>query len=328
MKTRTTTLDLLRYGLLLLFLLGFIMVATLHADKTAKDEQGWLGVYIEELTPSLKKELDVGSREGILISEVIEDSPADDAGLKDKDIILEFDGIPVSISQDFIDMVRETEPDKTVNLKILRRGKEQDLEVTIGKKRKPRSYYFLDDDNEIFISTDRVCLGVEVTDLNEDLAQYFKVDANDGVLVLEVYEDSPAEKAGLKAGDIITKLDTENIKETEDLIEILDDYEDEDKITVEYVRLGKKEKTTAELEEIDSPFNINLRLKGLPPVLPFTDDFEELYFRHPGYGKINIYEYKNGKKRLIITEEEADLDELKDLQDLSEKYIKQYTIGI
>jgi hypothetical protein len=94
-------------------------------------------------------------------------------------------------------------------------------------------------------------LGVQVQELNEDLAPYFKVEPKSGVLILEVREDSPAEKAGLKAGDVITKVDKETVADPQELIEAMKDYEEGEAVTIEYVRQGKTATVKVELEYAD-----------------------------------------------------------------------------
>ena len=94
-------------------------------------------------------------------------------------------------------------------------------------------------------------MGVQVHDLNGDLAEYFKVNKDDGVLITQVTEDSPAEAAGLKAGDVITRIDDEKISSHENLIETLEDYEDGDVTSVQFVRKGKTQKVEVELEGSD-----------------------------------------------------------------------------
>jgi membrane-associated protease RseP (regulator of RpoE activity) len=96
-------------------------------------------------------------------------------------------------------------------------------------------------------------------------------------LILEVIEDSPAEEAGLKAGDVITKVDEEEIRDPEELVETLEDYEEGDVVKVEYVRRGKKESVEVELEDFES---CGFRFQ-FPKRLPFRlhrfgiDDFDE-----------------------------------------------------
>ncbi|MFQ5639849.1 MAG: PDZ domain-containing protein [bacterium] len=233
-------------GTLLLF------VFNTHVDSHAfvKSKKGWLGVSIVEMTPSMKKEYELGSRAGLLITFIEENSPAEDAGLWEDDVILSYNGSSVELAKDLTKAVRKTEPGSTAKLRIFRDGEEKTIEVKIAarKEQRHRTMVWSGDDEHIAISLSRPRLGVSVHELNEDLASYFSVDANKGVLISKVHEDTPAEKAGLKAGDVITKVDDEEIRDQEDLIDVLRDYEDGDEATVEFVRKGKLQKVVVELE--------------------------------------------------------------------------------
>lgn len=251
MKKRVIPYQLIKTMSRFLIVVVFISLST-EAGAASSKRKGWLGVQIQELTPSLKEALKVGDRTGLLIAEVIEGSPADKADLYEKDVILTYDGQPVEKADDFARMVRNTPPDKTIKLDVLRDGEKVEIEVTIGKRKYRRSK-----NSYVFFGSDRPRLGVKVHELNEDLAHYFDVDKNKGVLILEVIDDSPAEKGGLKAGDIISKINNEHVADPDELIEILGEYEEGDVVTVEYVRHGKTAKIELELEDSesqDSPF--------------------------------------------------------------------------
>jgi membrane-associated protease RseP (regulator of RpoE activity) len=99
---------------------------------------------------------------------------------------------------------------------------------------------------------------VKPQDINADLAEYFKVKEHEGVLVAEVVENGPAEKAGIKAGDVIVQLDNEKITEPDDIQSILSDKEDGDKVEIAFVRKGERKTVTAELEERESRFNFSM----------------------------------------------------------------------
>ena len=232
-----------------LFLLGMLAAFwTGHADALAGQKKGWLGVTVRELTPSLKEELKVGDREGLVISRVIEGSPAERAGLQEDDVIVEFDGKPVSKVRELVRLVGRTEPNTRVTLKIIRDGKEREIEVKIGRYRPGWPIPSVPDDWIWMWYPSRPRLGLEVADVNRDLAGYFDLKDDAGVLILEVEEGSPADDAGLRPGDVIVAVDRQSVEDTEELMDILQDYEDGDEITVEFIRQGKRRETTVELE--------------------------------------------------------------------------------
>lgn len=92
-------------------------------------------------------------------------------------------------------------------------------------------------------------LGVQLRELNEDLAPYFGVKPGEGALVMDVDEDSPAEKAGFKSGYVITKIDAEEISGPDDVVEIISDFEEDDEAELTIVRRNKKQTVKVTFEE-------------------------------------------------------------------------------
>lgn len=236
---------------------GLLFVARRDGTAMEKTKKGWLGVSVQELTPSLREAMKVGNRAGLLITNVVEGSPADEANLREEDVLLAFDGKTVEKAGEFTELVRNTPPDKKVKVKILRRSEERELEVTIGARKSEsaaRTFSWSGSGHspDAMVWNNRPRLGVQVQELNKDLAPYFKVEEKGGVLVLSVGKESPAEKVGLKAGDVITRVGDEKITDADDLITVLRDYEEGDKVSIEYVRQGKNATVQAELENDDS----------------------------------------------------------------------------
>jgi len=233
---------------------GLLFMAWRDGNAVEKTKKGWLGVSVQELTPSRRDALKLGNRSGLLITDVVENSPADRATIKENDVLLVFDGKGVEKTNDFTQLVRNTPPDKKVKVKVFRDGEERELEVTIGSQKSDtwaRSFNWNDGRNFTMWSN-KPHLGVQVQDLNKDLAPYFKVEEKGGVLVVEVSKNTPAEKAGLKAGDVITRVGDEKITDADDLVQALRDYEAGAKVSIQYVRQGKNATVQAELEDNDS----------------------------------------------------------------------------
>lgn len=233
--------------------LGWTALESRASDKPAK---GWLGVSVEELTPSLRKKMKLGAQTGLLVTNVAENSPAEDAGIKEDDVIIQFDGKNVEEAGAFSRMVRDAGADQKVALVIMRAGERKTMEVMLGKRRSSNFGYAYNFGRGgapgVFAFSARPRMGVQVHELDESLAAYFKVQPREGVLILEVNEDSPAEKAGFKTGDVITKVGEEKIRDAEDLIEALAEYEDGDKVNLEYVRQGKRANAEIEIEAPES----------------------------------------------------------------------------
>ena len=218
-------------------------------EKAAK---GWLGVSVQELTPSARERMKLGNETGLLVTEVVRDSPADEAGLREDDVILQFNGTKVEQADDFSRLVRNAGADKKVTLIVLRAGERKTFEAMLAKRRNP-SYasafaHGFGPGKQMKFWANRPRLGVQVHELDENLAPYFKVAPGSGVLVLAVNENSPAEQAGLKSGDIIAKVDNEIVRDAEELVASLQDYEEGDQVKIEYVRQGKRDTATVEID--------------------------------------------------------------------------------
>jgi len=177
----------------------------------------YLGVNLAEIDGTRAKELKLKETTGVEITRVEEGSPAEKAGLKPNDVVLEYNGQQVEGMEQFGRLVRETPGGREVKLVISRNGDNQAVMATVTA-RKVRAFggnikEFLPDMPDIrmpdmpqmFSVWRSPVLGVEAEALGSQLAAYFGV--REGVLVRSVLKDSAAEKAGIKAGDVITKVD-------------------------------------------------------------------------------------------------------------------------
>lgn len=250
-------------GVVFLSLLIFNLPAQAKQDTTKK---GWLGVSIQDVDEDLKEALDLKSTEGVLVNEVVEDSPAEEAGIKKKDVIIKYKGKKVKDARDLTTWVLETKPGEEVRLEIIRDGKKKKPKVIIGKQ--PKSYSLLYGEDwdftpgrqSFYFGGKRGYLGVVLEGLSEQLGDYFGAKDGEGALITEVEEDSPAEKAGLKAGDVIVKIDGEEIEDPGDVVEVVTDKEEGDKVKISVLRNKKKKTFTLEVAERESTFG---SLKGL-----------------------------------------------------------------
>ncbi len=174
-----------------------------------KVTRGYLGIYLQELTDDLRKGLDVPARSGILVSEVMENTPASRAGLKAGDVIIEFNGDEVESVESFRFKVASTPVGKTVPVKLIREGKERMISVKIGEMPEETATAPVDQNSE----TD---LGLQVVELNDPRARNYNPVAEKGVLVIRVAPDSPAAEAGIAVGDVITAVDKREIQNIDD----------------------------------------------------------------------------------------------------------------
>jgi serine protease Do len=175
----------------------------------------YLGVNLAEIDANRAKELKLKDDYGVEITRVEENSPAEKAGLKAGDVVLEYNGERVEGMEQFGRLVRETPPGREVKLTISRDGKTQKLAATLENRRSRYSVNFppsfrvpqfsMPDIPQIYTATRSARLGVEAEALGDQLAAYFGV--KQGVLVRAVLDNTPAQRAGIKAGDVITKVD-------------------------------------------------------------------------------------------------------------------------
>jgi predicted metalloprotease with PDZ domain len=226
-------------------------------------KEGWLGVYVQEITKEIREAMNLKSEEGVLVRDVVDNSPADEAGIKNEDVILVFNQEKVNDPEHLIDLVRKTSPRDKVELVILRDDKEMTLTVTLGEapenklretelpefnppkvqlpKIKPEIYKFS--------AFSGVRIGIKVEDLTGQLGEYFGVKDGEGALVTDVDEGGPAYKAGLKAGDVIVGADDKKIENTEDLIGIISDKKEGDKVEIKVIRDRKPQSLSVEVEK-------------------------------------------------------------------------------
>ncbi len=232
------------------------------------DGGSWLGVEIHEVTADNVKELKLSAERGVLLSKIVPDSPAAKAGLKASDVVTEVNGQRVEGTAQFRRMIREIPSGRAVQLTVWRDGKTQTLSVTLGKAEErrhawaqafpSRDFVFHMPDmpkmpqmewngRAVFIGRPR--LGIDAEDLDGQLGSYFGAPDGEGVLVRGVNAASPAEKAGLKAGDVIIKLDGERIRTVGDLREKLAEKREKKTVTLGVLRNRSEISLNVEIEQ-------------------------------------------------------------------------------
>jgi serine protease Do len=174
----------------------------------------YLGVNLCEIPSDRARELKLKEAYGVEITRVEDGSPAEKAGLKSGDVVLEYNGQRVEGMEQFGRLVRETPSGREVKLLISRNGATQSISATLQtRKLKAMATVMpnfdmpeihIPDMPQIFTTWRNPMLGVEAESLGPQLAAYFGV--KEGVLVRSVSKDTAAEKAGIKAGDVITKV--------------------------------------------------------------------------------------------------------------------------
>ena len=217
----------------------------------------YLGVAVVELDDERARALKLRETRGVEVKVVDEDSPASKAGIKEGDVILDYNGQRVEGTEQFVRMVSETPVGRKFTLAIWRNGGNQTLTGIIGSR--PRNFPYLSitpvppappaatvpmpDLPRNFMSWHSPAIGIETESLNSQLAEYFGV--KDGVLVRFVGKKSAAENAGLKAGDVITKVDGNVIHSSSQISSIL--HSDRSRKSVPFTVVRNHKEMTVEV---------------------------------------------------------------------------------
>jgi serine protease Do len=251
---------------------------------SAGEDQGYLGVILQDVTPSMAKALQMDEKTGVMINEVVDESPAAKAGFEDGDVILEFNGKTISSNGELTKAVQNTSPGDNVKVVVLRGGKNKTIDVEVGEKEFKNVYFFSDGndahaphaehfggegsnvwvmsgdeenfswnmDNEMVMefNPDRGYLGVHLDDINEQMGEYFGVEDGKGALVTEVVEDSPAAAAGLKAGDVIVQIGENEVDSSSGLHQAIADTKPEQQMAVKVMRKGQSKSVSITLGEM------------------------------------------------------------------------------
>ncbi len=177
--------------------------------KYGKVIRGWLGVTIQNITPEIAKHLGIKANKGALVTDVVKGSPADSAGLKRGDLIVEYNGNPVNNTTELRNMVAQTRPGKIVELKVIRDGREITMTVTIGELPEKLAEAGTP-------AHENILKGVYVQNLTPQIREELSIPSDvQGVVVTNVDEDSPAYGI-LRRGDVITEVNRREIKDTKD----------------------------------------------------------------------------------------------------------------
>ena len=178
--------------------------------------RSYIGVQIQPVNDTAAKALDLKSRNGALVANVIDDGPADNAGIETGDVIVEFDGIKIQSVDHLRNNVSSSKPDKYYNLSLIRNGKKKSFRVKLAK---------MPNDDQLAMSTQSESaseLGIEVSSLNRINRQEFDIkDKDTGVLVTQIFQNTPADDAGIRVGDLITRVGSRrcsSVKQFDDLV--------------------------------------------------------------------------------------------------------------
>ena len=203
------------------------MAKRIYTELAAKGKvtRGWLGVSIQPLTPELAKSFGLKEPNGVLISDVMQQSPAATAGITSGDVIIEFDKKKVDSPQELQKVVAATPPGRAVPLKVWRDKGEKTLEIKIGET--PDETVALKPTNK-----GKSLLGLDVRPITPELARQLNLRTPDGVIVFSVDDESAASEAGLQRGDVIREVNRQKVRSVQDFEKVTKDVKDGDRVTV------------------------------------------------------------------------------------------------
>jgi len=175
-------------------------------DK-GKVTRGYLGVLIQRVTPEIAESLGLERAQGALVASVSKDGPAERAGVKVGDIIIEFDGREIKESNELPIIVARTPVGKKARLKVLRDKKEVVLSVAVGEFK---------EEEVVAAAPEKSQLGLTVQTVTPQIAENLGLERAEGVVVTAVEPGSAADEAGLRRGDIIIEVDRKPVRNLAD----------------------------------------------------------------------------------------------------------------
>lgn len=200
--------------------------------------RGWLGVYIQDVDRPLAESLGLDNPRGALVAQVEPGSPAAEAGLEAGDVVVEFNGRRIIDASDLPHTVGLMKPGDKAVAQLIRKGKQKELTVTVGGRP--------GEDKTSATDTDGDRLGIEVEEIDERTRDNWRLPG--GVLVAQVYPESPADLAGLRPGDIIVQLGYNAIGGVSDYDRVIADLPAKTPIALRFFRRGRSVFSTVELE--------------------------------------------------------------------------------
>jgi serine protease Do len=207
---------------------GIIDQLEAHGEVT----RGWLGVGIQDIDEDMAEYYGLKDRKGVLVADVFEGDPADEAGIRPQDIILDVDGRKVETSRELTGLIADIPVGKTVTVDVLRNGKQTSFDVKIARR---------DDQRTAALDTKKDYgdeLGVRVSNLTDEIVERFNIQEREGVMVVEVDPDSKASEAGIREGDIIREINHKAVNSVDDFRSIIGDMGDGEEINLFIKRMN------------------------------------------------------------------------------------------
>ena len=253
-----------RWNLLVALTAVLLVPALVAANDEDDAKRTYLGIRMQRIEGGLAEALSIDEDSGILVGQVMSDSPASKAGIEEGDVIVKMDGTEVGTPEKLGELVRSKSDGEKVNVQLLRDGKAKTVTVTLaqapndmetfqegapmpGHGQNPE--WFAQEDER---PAKHGYLGVMTQPLSTDLGEYFGVKDGKGALISEVVDTSPAAKLGLRAGDVITQIDDREIKGPGDLLRTMRDIQEVKAVKVTWIRAKKARTGSVDVEVRDA----------------------------------------------------------------------------
>ncbi|MCD4690083.1 Do family serine endopeptidase, partial [bacterium] len=195
--------------------------------------RGYLGVVPQDITRDLAEATGLESTKGVLIASVEGDTPAADAGLEAGDVVIEIDGEKIDDTVHFRRVVAGVEPGEKARMKVLRDG--DMTTVTAKLVERPTTE---EESGEEPLIEEEIWLGLEVSSLDDPLAEELDIQARSGVLVIGVERRSEAADAGIIPGDVVVRIGDEQVANLSDYRDAVQRYREHDKAVAIMVQRG------------------------------------------------------------------------------------------
>ncbi len=192
--------------------------------------RGWLGVQLQDVTKDLAEKYGLKEPKGVIIS--LTGGPARKAGLEPGDLIIEFNGKPVTDGVHLKNLVAAVKPDEKVKVKVIRNGKEKEFEVKLGERTDEALAELTGE--EIVPAKEEEWLGITVQELTDELAQRLEYEGQKGVLVSDVDPAGPAAKVEdpPQRGDLIQEIEKQEIKNIDDYRKAINAVKDQKSVLI------------------------------------------------------------------------------------------------
>ena len=222
------------------------MVKHVMSDLIAHGKvlRSWIGVSIQPIDETNAQALNLKTRNGALVADVVADGPAEKSGIETGDVIVEFNDVKVNTVDHLRNTVSASKPNKKYDLIVIRDGSKKTLIVTLEE---------MPDDDVLLASSSPVItndLGIQVSTLTQSLIREYNISTREeGVIVTNISSGSVAEEAGIRVGDLITRVGTKKCDSPQGFADLIKETKKKNMVMLHLKREGVARYLTLELED-------------------------------------------------------------------------------